>query len=48
MCGFNSIYHDVNVCYYGRTMVNFNKIQIVSFENMPYEKGGCCNFYRCY
>ncbi len=25
MCGFNSGYHDVNVCYYGRTMVNFNK-----------------------
>ncbi len=29
MCGFNSGYHDVNVCYYGRTMVNFNKTQIV-------------------
>ncbi len=22
-------YHDVNVCYYGRTMVNLNKTQIV-------------------
>ncbi len=29
MCGFNSGYHDVNVCYYGRTMVNFNKTQTV-------------------
>ncbi len=22
---FNSGYHDVNVCYYGRTMIYFNK-----------------------
>ncbi len=29
MCGFNSSYHDVNACYYGRTMVNFNKTQTV-------------------
>ncbi len=29
MCGFNSGYHDVNVCYYGRTKVNFNKTQTV-------------------
>ncbi len=29
MCGFNSGYHDLNVCYYGRTMVNLNKTQTV-------------------
>ncbi len=29
MCGFNSSYHDVNACYYGRTMDNFNKTQTV-------------------
>ncbi len=26
---FNSGYHDVNVCYYGRTMIYFNKTQTV-------------------
>ncbi len=29
MCGFIYVYHDVNVCYYGRTMINFNKTQTV-------------------
>ncbi len=29
MCGFNSGYHDVNVCFYGKTMVNLNKTQTV-------------------
>ncbi len=29
MCDLNSGYHDVNVCYHGRTMVNFNKTQTV-------------------
>ncbi len=22
MCGFNCVYHDLNVCYYGRPMLN--------------------------
>ncbi len=29
MCGFNSCSHDISVCYYERTMVNFNKTQTV-------------------
>uniref|UniRef100_A0A671LEN8 Si:ch1073-185p12.2 n=1 Tax=Sinocyclocheilus anshuiensis TaxID=1608454 RepID=A0A671LEN8_9TELE len=26
MCGFNCVYHDLNVCYYGRPMLNLKKI----------------------
>ncbi len=29
MLGFISGYHEVNICYYGRTMVNFNKTETV-------------------
>ncbi len=39
MCGFNSGYHDVNLCYFGRTMVNFNKTQNSQKNKIsPYEK----------
>ncbi len=40
MCGFNSGYHDVNVCYYGRTMVNFNTTQSEKINRLPCVRRG--------
>ncbi len=36
MCGFNSGYHDVNVCYHGRTKFNFNTTQSEKNNRLPY------------
>ncbi len=46
MCGFNSGYHDVNVCYYGRTKVNFNKTQTVRKIEFHHIKRGLLQFLQ--
>ncbi len=38
MCGINSGYHDVNICYYGRTIVHFNKtVRKIKFHHIKKE-----------
>ncbi len=38
MCGINSGYHDVNISYYGRTMVHFNKtVRKIKFHHIKKE-----------
>ncbi len=38
MCGFNCGYHDLNICYYERPMVNFNKTQTVRIITFHHNK----------